>query len=396
MTRNRATTPLAMVYETMPPTGGGGSAPRGNAFARAAAANGSFGPITVHTTTSAPSSIDGVNLHSVGGQSDQRQGLMRRLAGEALFGLRVAYQVLRSGKDTVWLISTPSYVAMLLASFAARVVGSRYALDVRDIYPQVYVAAGLISPQGPVAKLSTFLSKRAYSGALTILTATDGLEKTLWEIVPSAEIHTVINGFSVDRASLIPSTRERFTVCFHGVLGYFQDSAAVLEVGRRLEQHDIDLVVIGYGRDAHLFEGTKAKNVKFLGRLPYDQTMQEVARCHVGLSLRKDEEISADSFPVKVWEYLGFGMPTLVAPRSDAGEFVDKNGCGIVLDAGDVEGAVSFILALRDNPEMYKAMSERALSAVAPYSRAVQAGHAAQILAAATRDFREPHVLIAP
>lgn len=387
------TTPLAMVYETMPPTSGGGCAPRGDAFARAAAQHGGFGPITVHTSTAAPAEIHGVTMRSVGRQSDQNQGLLRRLAGELMFGLRIAMRVLGASRDTVWLISTPSYVAMLLISFAARLRGARYVLDVRDIYPQAYIAAGLIKPTGFAAKVATYLSKRAYASANIILAATEGLRTTLQGIGPSAQIHTVINGFSVDRASVVTVPHERFSVSFHGVLGYFQDGASLLEVGRRLEQHNIDLVVIGYGRDANLFDNSGAANIKFLGRLPYDQTMQEVARCHVGLSLRKDEEISADSFPVKVWEYLGLGMPALVAPPSDAGEFVARHNCGFVIAAGDVQRTVDQIVALRDNPDLYQTMSENALLAVAPYSRAAQAKQMAQILADATQDLRNRPVL---
>lgn len=390
------TTPIALIYETMPPTSGGGCAPRGDAFARALAAHGSFGPVAVHTTTSDPSPIAGVDLHPIGRQSAQNQGLVHRLGGEIVFGLRTALRVLRSGRDTVWLISTPSYVAMLLTSLAARMRRARYVLDVRDIYPQAYIAAGLIKPNGVIAKMSAWFSKRAYLRATTILAATEGLRTTLQSLVPPASIYTIINGFSVDRATIRPLLHERFTVCFHGVLGYFQDGPALLEVGRRLQEENVDLVVIGYGRDAHLFEDAPPANISFLGRLPYDRTMQEVARCHVGLSLRKDEEISADSFPVKVWEYLGLGMPTLVAPLSDAGRFVEQHGCGFMLAAGDVDGAVSHILELRDDPERYRAMSERALIAVAPFSRAAQSMQMAKILAEATQDLRATSVLIAP
>lgn len=392
------TTPLALVFETMPPTDGGGCAPRGNAFARALVDNGRFGPLVVYTTTSNPTPIEGVELRTLGDRSgsSQDQRLSRRLAGEAAFGLRVAWAVLRSSRATVWMFSTPSYVAMLFATIAARLRGSHYVLDVRDIYPQAYIAAGLINPKGLVARVLSSLSKRAYRRATTMLAATEGLRVTLQGLASETKVHTIINGFTVNRANINAVPRERFTVCFHGVLGYFQDSASLVEIGRRLEQYDIDMVVIGYGRDAHMFKDISAPNIKFLGRLPHDRTMMEVARCHVGLSLRKDEEISADSFPVKVWEYLGLGMPTLVAPSSDAGRFVEQHGCGYMLAAGNVEEAVSRIVELRDNPDLYRAASERAALAVAPFSRAAQSQKMAEILAYAMQDLPVPTVLRAP
>ena len=378
-------TPLAMVYETMPPTSGGGCAPRGDAFTRAVAERNAFGPITVYTTTSDPTPINGTTMCTVGSGSERRDSLTRRLLREIRFGVAVAMHVFRSNRRTLWLISTPSYVAMLIVAMAVSLRRARYALDIRDIYPQAYIAAGLLKQGGLPATLLSTLSKRAYSGAMTIITATEGLGSAIKNIVPAARPNTIINGFSWGRDDIASSKYERFTVCFHGVLGYFQDSASLLEVGCRLEAYDIDMVVIGYGRDATSFESPGTTNIKFLGRLPYDQTIREVARCHVGLSLRKNEEISADSFPVKVWEYLGLGMPTLVAPRSDAGDFVVRHDCGYVLDAGDVERAVSTIVTLRDNFELYERMAASALTAVAPYSRPAQAALFAQILSAADR-----------
>jgi glycosyltransferase involved in cell wall biosynthesis len=372
---------IALIYETMPPSSGGGSAPRGDAFARAIAAQGSFGPVTVYCATPAPTPIAGVELVAVGNQSAGNQRLVARLGGELLLGLRLAIKALARGRDVFWLVSTPSYVVMLVVVFALRLRGIRYALDVRDIYPQVYVAAGLVKPGGFLARLFAGLSRRAYARATTIISATNGLTRTLRLESVTTSVHTVINGYSRGRTDVAAELHHRFTVCFHGVLGYFQDSASLLEVGRRLAAFDIDLVVIGYGRDAALFEDAGAPNIRLLGRLPLDRTIEEVARCHVGISLRKDEEISADSFPVKVWEYLGLGMPTLVAPRSDAAEFVSRHGCGFMLAAGDVNAAVAHIVALRDDPALYASMQERALATVAPYSRARQAGVMAQILA---------------
>lgn len=372
---------IALVYETMPPSSGGGSAPRGDAFARALAAHGAFGPVTVYCATPQPTPIPGVELVSVGNQSAGNQRLVTRLGGELLLGLRLAIKSLGRGRDVFWLVSTPSYVAMLIVVFALRLRGIRYALDVRDIYPQVYVAAGLIKPGGFLARLFAGLSRRAYARATTIIAATNGLTRTLHLEGITTPVHTVINGYSRGRSDVAADRHQRFTVCFHGVLGHFQDSASLLEVGRRLAALDIDLVVIGYGRDAVLFEDASVPNIRLLGRLPQDRTIEEVARCHVGISLRKDEEISADSFPVKVWEYLGLGMPTLVAPRSDAAEFVSGHGCGFMLAAGDVDAAIAHIVALRDDPALYESMQERALATVAPYSRARQAGAMAQILA---------------
>ncbi|MEM9321273.1 MAG: hypothetical protein AAGA41_00460 [Pseudomonadota bacterium] len=75
----------------------------------------------------------------------------------------------------------------------------------------------------------------------------------------------VYNGVPGDFLTPGGEKRERFTVCFHGVIGFFQDIETLIAVARELEQNDVDVVVIGYGRQESLMRGDIPANLEFLG-----------------------------------------------------------------------------------------------------------------------------------
>jgi glycosyltransferase involved in cell wall biosynthesis len=65
--------------------------------------------------------------------------------------------------------------------------------------------------------------------------------------------------------------------------------------------------------------------------------------------LRKNDEISKDAFPVKIWEYLGLGIPSIVTPRCEAGDFLEANECGFQLESGHTRELVDKILELKED-----------------------------------------------
>ena len=97
--------------------------------------------------------------------------------------------------------------------------------------------------------------------------------------------------------------------------------------------------------------------------------MNQIERCHVGLCLRMDDDVSRDAFPVKVWEYLGLGMPSIVTPHCEAGEFLERHSCGIQFPAGDVDAIVSAVLRFESEHDKRGEMSAKCRSAAGSFTR---------------------------
>ena len=164
-------------------------------------------------------------------------------------------------------------------------------------------------------------------------------------------------------------------------MGFFQDVETLIRLAAELHQHDVDVLVIGYGRQEYLLREDVPQNLSFRGRLPFEQTVAEIEQCHLGLCLRKDDGISKDAFPVKIWEYLGLGIPSIVTPRCEAGDFLETNACGFQLDSGRVRDLVDKILELKANPGELTRLSKRCRLIGAEYTREILGAKAAEVFA---------------
>lgn len=299
--------------------------------------------------------IDGADVVSVSvAAPENTSGLLSRLTRECLLGMFVTLSMLRrSTRQDLIVVSSPPFIPSLMLGFAGALFRRRYVLDVRDAYPLVYVEAGLISPWSLAYRLLSSLEEVWRRKATLIFAATQGLARQMQAGDAEAKIVVAYNGFPERLLQLAPLKRERFTACFHGILGQFQDVDTLVEVARQLAMQDIDVVVIGYGPKADLLKAAELNNLTYLGKLPFEQTVGLVATCHVGLSLRRDGDISKDAFPVKVWECVGLGLPVVATPCSEAGDFLERNRCGAQYASGDVSSIIRWIVRLRDDRDVY-------------------------------------------
>jgi glycosyltransferase involved in cell wall biosynthesis len=372
---------LIAYYQQMPPFAGGTALRGGSVMPPLAqlwersTASQNMPPLVQVLTMVGDDPGSGVLRYLVltGSRVNNQSGLVVRLLGELLMGLRAATHVVFKQPSGV-LLSSPGYWPCVLIAVACRLSRIPYLLDVRDLYPEVYLHSGLLSAQSIVYRGLQAITRWWYRGAAAIAVATEGLESVVLAQSrrsngSSPSIEVVYNGFPTALQVIRPRKHERFTVVFHGVLGFFQDIETLCLLAQRLMPHGIDMIAIGYGKKEKMLRECKSPNLRFLGGMDHESTMTAVAQCHLGLCLRLDDGISKDAFPVKVWEYLGLGMPCIVTPTCEAGEFLQLHGCGVQMTSGNLDALEATIVGLRDQPERLSAMAARISEAARTYTR---------------------------
>ena len=274
-------------------------------------------------------------------KAGNKRSFVLRAVEETVLGLKIALHLAIKRYDRV-VMSTPSYLAAVPVSYVLNLMRTPYVIELRDVYPESFAEAKVLQKDSIIYRLMVFVSSRMYSNAAGILCATNGIKKLLSPYEDLPPVNVVYNGFDEVYNPSDIDKYEDFTVCFHGVLGHFQDVQGLVIVADKLQKQGIKLLVIGYGpKEAVL---GLSKNIIFLGKKPHDETMQIIAKCHVGLSLRSNDLISINSFPVKVWEYVGMKVPCIVSPLSEAGDFVESNGFGRQVNFGDYDEIVDIIM----------------------------------------------------
>lgn len=325
--------------------------------------------VEVYTTTPGARDIPGAAIFTLPiAEVENAENLLARVVGELKIGWSAARSMLRHHCDYA-IISTPGYLAALVIAWYSRRKGVPYVLELRDIYPQVYVEANLIRNNSMLCRFFSARSRVLYEKANLVICATQGLLREVTKAAPRARATYVYNGFPGSLLHRNSTKYGRFTVCFHGTMGFFQDIESLVTIAARLEPHDIDVEVIGYGRKESLLRDVNLKNLRFHGRLTFEDTISMVEKCHIGLCLRLDDEISKDAFPVKVWEYLGLGLPSLVTPCCEAGAFLERNGCGKQFPAGSIEEMVAEILNLKTDPARLETLSVQCRRISGRYTR---------------------------
>lgn len=372
---------IKLFFQHMPPFTGG-AALRGKSIiiSLAELMRVNNGRVGVYCATPDPENIPGATIEMLKvPEVDNTMSLKRRLFGEFRMGFSAAKCMFRSGEaPSLIVVSSPGYIAAVVQIFFARLHNVPYVMDVRDIYPQVYAEADLLRRHSVAYRIFQHISRWMYLNAELVLCATQGLAREVAREAATANITCVYNGFPASFAERCSRKHDRFTVCFHGVLGFFQDVDTLLKVAVCLAQYDVDVVVIGYGRKEESLHRCNLGNLRYLGRQSFENTIAEVERCHLGLCLRLDDDVSKDAFPVKVWEYIGLGIPCVVTPPSEAGDFLQEHSCGMVMESGDVDGIVSAVLRAKDDSNYLGAMAAKCRQLAISYTREKMGAVAAQ------------------
>jgi glycosyltransferase involved in cell wall biosynthesis len=277
-------------------------------------------------------------------KTDNKAGFLYRAIDEILIGFSVGVrsQVRRSD---LFVISTPPYISGLVIAFFQILFGRAYAIDIRDMYPRAYLDAGLLRQGGSLHRLFMLINRFIFKRAAFIVCATEGQRGEVDELISETATTTIYNGFPGSLLRIDRPQTDGFRVVTHGTLGVYQNVEFILQLAQSLEQDDIEFVVIGQGNKAEMVEKAEATNISFLGELPFEQVITQVAACDVGLCVRDDTPQSRYSFPVKAWEYIGLKMPTLIYPRCEVSDvFPNLDG----LKTFDVLDLESFRAAFLD------------------------------------------------
>lgn len=294
-----------------------------------------------------------------------------RLFQELFHGFKAVIQIPKINKVNFFFISSPSFFSSFVILLYLIFKKYPYYFEIRDIYPETFLDAKLISLNNPFYKFLDFLVIKIYQNARQNIAATYSIEKII-KLKNIENILTINNGFPESLLNKKVKKFEKFSLVFHGTFGVFQDIETICKVAELLNEYEMQFIFIGDGKKKDLiqFYSSLNKNIIFLGSKSHDETLDIVAKCHIGLSLRTNEKISMGSFPVKNWEYVGLSLPTIVTPKgSEASLFVDKFKIGVSVESGNTEALKKSILDYYKNKELYNETVERINSIKNNYTR---------------------------
>lgn len=347
-----------------------------------------FAPRSESDTSQPYANNPNVRVHRVPvGVAENTRSLPIRLLAEIIFCLATFVHVFRKEVD-VYVTSSPPFLLALTTVLVARLKKTPYVLDVRDLYPEMLFTFDVIERRSVFGRLLVQLEKWLYDSALFVTGVTEGICSHIRDRADS-DVVLIRNGIDTSHFRRTDyreseahdqnpaSASDKFVVLFHGILGRSQNVELLLQYADYLKEHEVkDILVriVGDGpkRDV-LEEGIERRGleqiVNFVGYVDFENMPAYVNQADVGFSPRVSGVAGEIAFPVKVYECLGCGVPMIVTPMSEAGEFVEENSVGAQHSNDDLEGIHRSIMRLKENPQLYQACSDRATQVATRFDR---------------------------
>ena len=323
-------------------------------------------------------------------------GHLSFMASSVLLGWRA------SGPADVVVVSSPTFFSILSGWLLARLKRARFVVEIRDLWPAIFVELGVLTNRWVIAALER-LELAAYAAADQVFVVSEGFRRDLVRRgVPSEKVHAIRNGVDLDRfMPAAESSRERRELrarlgagpedCLvlyagtHGIsqgLSTIADAAALLDgagagvsadvgvgVGVRgaarsaratgsaagraaaLDRRAIRFAFVGDGADKKRLERRVTtlglRNVVLLPGVPSAEMPALLATADICLVPLRKVPLFATVIPSKMFEYLAAGKAVIGSVAGESAEILAEAGAVVVPpeDSGSLAAAITALAA---------------------------------------------------
>lgn len=347
--------------------------------------------------------LDGLDVHRSWSYMAANVGFLKRTLGHLTF---MFSSWACSGRHVPALDIVIGTSPTLFAAVAAAGTAARrrvpFVMDVRDLWPAVFVELGVLRNRQLIWLLER-LELALYHQATRIVTVTDAFRDALIERgICCEKIVTIPNGADVSywtpepRPAALESAMElagKFVVLYIGTHGIAHRLEQVLEAAHLLRNHeDIAFVFVGEGAEksalVKLAGDMALTNVRFFDAVPKAQVKELYALSDVCLVPLRNGAVLETFLPSKMFEILAMGRPIIGSVRGEAARVLQQSGGAIVVQPEDASALARAIKELTDNRDRGHQLGETGRKFVAlHYSREALARRYINALEDAIREY---------
>jgi glycosyltransferase involved in cell wall biosynthesis len=276
-----------------------------------------------------------------------------------------------SGRADTVVVSSPTFFSIGAAWLLARLKRARFVVEVRDLWPAIFVELGVLTSRRLIRLLER-LELAAYAAADEVVVVSDGFRANLIERgVPAAKVHTIRNGVSLD--AFDPATPAdpylrlglgarpgQCLVLYAGTHGISQGLPEAALAATRLTGRPVHLAFVGEGADKarlrHQVTELGLANVTLANAVPADVMPALLASADILLVTLRDIPLFATFIPSKMFEYLAAGRPVIGAVAGEAAQILREAGA-VVVPPGDAAALARAIRDLAADPDRQRALA---------------------------------------
>ncbi len=318
--------------------------------------------------------VDGYRVVRTWLYATPNEGVAKKTLGHlSLMVTAVLLGARKVGPVDVVVVSSPTSFSIFSAWLIARLCRARLIVEIRDLWPAIFVELGVLTNRRLIAVLER-LEMAAYRAADAVVVVSEGFRQNLLTRgVPADKVTTIRNGadlgrFEPDREA-DPEVRRRLGAGPDDVvalyIGAHGISHGLTEVAEAAELLDADTPIrfafVGEGAaKADLVRKVQEmglSNVKLLPGVPRQQVPDLLAAADICLAPLRDVPLFSTFIPSKIFEYLAAGRPVVGALRGEPATILTKAGAEVV-EPGDPKALAAAVEALAADPARRARMGE--------------------------------------
>ena len=273
--------------------------------------------------------------------------------------------------------SSPPLTIGMLGLILSRIYKIPWILDVRDIWPDVAVEAGMLKQGGMTYQLSKKLANYLYNNADHITPVTDIKSTKIGQNnINSSKISVVQNGVDFDLINAAKQKdwcsdlglEDKFILSYAGLIGIAQGVNVIIETALQLKEvQELHFLIVGEGVEKQKLQdrarSLKLNNITFLSCQPKELIVSLLTSSDIALIPLVSDKL-LDAVPSKLLEAWACKLPVLLIAGGEAADTVLKAGGGIVVAPNDINGIKIAIKKLQDSPELIKKYSQNGFNYV--------------------------------
>ncbi len=333
--------------------------------------------------------VDGCRVVRTWLYATPNEGVVKKTLGHVSFMVSaVVLGARRIGPTDVVIVSSPTFFSIFAAWFLALRRRARLVVEVRDLWPAIFVELGVIRDRTLIRVLEA-LELAAYRAADAVVVVSEGFRRDLvGRGVPTAKVHVIPNGADLELFGGVVSDAEEIRsrlgvrpgetlVCYLGAHGISQDLDTVVDAAAKLEGEPVRFALIGEGAArAHLAERVAEMglgNVTMYGGVPRTDVPGLLGAADICLVPLRDVPLFSSFIPSKLFEYLAASKAVIGALHGEAAGILAAAG-GVVVAPGATGPLAEAIRDLAEDPDRRAVMGRRARAFVTEhYDRRAQA-----------------------
>ncbi|TLS38677.1 glycosyltransferase family 4 protein [Pseudalkalibacillus caeni] len=264
--------------------------------------------------------------------------------------------------DYVFVTTPPIFIGFV-GLFAKLRYRSKLLLDVRDLWPDSLKGVGVFN-YSIVLKLFSYLERLLYEKADKIIVNSLGFVKHIQTKagVKESQISFVPNAARSEEVSREKfEINQPFKVIYAGNLGLAQDIEILKKLARSLDEHNIELTIIGYGLKrpelVEFIKNNSLSNVTVLSPQTRKECLAIIARHQVGIVTLNNNEVFETVLPGKIIDYMTCGVPIVASVKGYSKQVIEKENTGLIASMNDAQEMLDHIFYLQNNPDYQKMLS---------------------------------------